>query len=136
MCYHFCICFGFEYYAFCFQHFFQFQIVFDDTIVYHGNFAAHAVVRVAVCFTGLTVCRPTGVTDTDMGRFLTVFFQLFRQTGQSAFHLDGTDPIFIYRNTCRVIPAVFQFGQAVQQYGYCLIAANISYDSAHSFYLQ
>ena len=136
MCYHFCICFGFEYNTFCFQCFFQFQIVFDDTIVYHGNFAAHAVMRVAVCFTGLTVGCPTGVTDTDMGRFLTVFFQLFRQTGQSAFHLDGTDPIFIYGNTCRVIPAVFQFGQAVQQYGYCLIAANISYDSAHRFFLH
>ena len=133
VCHYFCICFGFEFHAFCFQHFLQFQIVFNDTIVYHGNFTAHAVMRVAVCFAGFTVCCPTSMANADVRRFLTVFFQLFSQTSQSAFHFDGTDAIFIYGNTCRVITAVFQFGQTIQQYGYCLIAANISYDSAHSF---
>ena len=133
MCHYFCICFGLEYNAFFFQLCFQFLIVFNDTVVYHRNFTAHAVMRVAVCHTGFTVCCPTCMTNTNMRRFLAISFQFFSQTSQSAFYFDSTNTIFIYGNTCRVITAVFQFGQAVQQYGYCLIAANISYDSAHNF---
>ena len=133
LCHHFRIRFGFEGIALFDEHIFQLQIIFNDTIVYHGNFAVLAIMGMAVYFIGHAMGCPKGMTDTDMRGFFIILLHLFSETCQLPLYLDGMNPIMINGNTGRVIPTIFQFGQTVQQYGNSLIFTNISYDSAHKF---
>ena len=133
LCHHFRIRFGFEGIALFDEHIFQLQIIFNDTIVYHGNFAVLAIMGMAVYFIGHAMGCPTGMPDADMRGFFIILLHLFSETCQLPLYLDGMNPIMINGNTGRVIPTIFQFGQTVQQYGNSLIFTNISYDSAHKF---
>ena len=97
----------FEFITFTNQIIFQVNIVFNNTVMHKGNNTIHRFMWVSICFVRYTVGCPTGMTNTNCAlRFFFLNFCL--QILYSAFFFDYRNIIVTYRNTCRVISAVFK----------------------------
>ncbi len=97
--------------------FFQLQIIFNDTIVYHGNFAVLAIMGMAVYFIGHAMGGPAGMPYADMRGFFIILLHLFSETCQLPLYLDGMNPIMINGNTGRVIPTIFNLDRPFSNTG-------------------
>ena len=116
------------------QFFLQFQIVLNDAVVYNNDRMIMVKVRMRVQIGRNTVGCPSGVADADGSRKgCAVLCQLLKyfQASYRFFHLDFFS--VIDSNSGRVVSAVFQLCQSVQQYRGSLVSSNISNNSTHRF---
>ena len=110
----------------------ELDVVFNDAVVDNGDFAALADVGVGVDIVRLAVGGPAGVADADRAR------QIRALVRQVAEHLQPPARLLHAERTRaadgdarRVIAAVFQTPQTVQQNGSRLLLAHISNNSTH-----
>ena len=108
---HFCIGIGGKGDPFPNQLFPQRQVVFDDAVMYYGNFSVPGELRVGILIVGSAVGGPTGVTDPHRaGQFL-VCLDFITEYLEPAFAFCHLQPIrALDANPGGVIAAVFQFG--------------------------
>ena len=132
MRHHFGVGFGQKLHAFVLQLLPQHGEVLDNAVVYHSNFAVGAAMGVGVDVAGLAVGCPAGVPNADgrvnVDAVMHHFLQL-RQASLGFLNFDAS--VFDIRNAGRVIAAIFQLGQSVQQQRRCRLCADESNDSAH-----
>ena len=110
----------------------QGQIVFNNTVMYHNEFAAaiHMGMRITIGRTAMSC--PTGVTNAH-GAHRHIARQFCTQCIQAAHALIHTNSaLFHHRDASRVIAAILQFAHAVQQKGSSLIATNVTNDTTHN----
>ena len=91
----------------------------------------------AVHIAGLAVGRPAGMTDAAAALGQRQLFQLTAQGGKPPLAFDHADTVPLgKRHTGRIVPAVLQFFQTVQQHLLGAAHANITYNATHTKYLQ
>ena len=91
----------------------------------------------AVHVAGLAVGRPAGMTNAAAALGQRQFFQLAAQGGEPPLAFDHADTVPLgERHTGRIVPAVLQLVQAVQQHLLGAAHANITYNATHTKYLQ
>ena len=118
--------------AFLQQGLLQGHIIFDDTVVDDGKLAAFIRMGMGVDIAGFPVGSPAGMADAHRARRFMAYDFLPQgiQPAHAFFNIDLA--IVVNGDAGRVIPSVFQFAQAFHQKRSCLMASDISYDSAHS----
>src|ERR1700738_1115610 len=114
----------------------QFDIVLDDAIVHHGQYTCAVGMRMRVDIVGAAMRGPTCMTNTQ------------RTLARTRTILDGTNEVGNFARTsaqferagscedgypCRVVAAIFEFTQAIKQYGSNVAArgADVADDTAH-----
>ena len=106
--------------------------VFDNSVVNADYIHVIAAVRVRVELGGLSVCRPSGVTDSAETRNGGAVVGFVLQLRKPSLCLDNDCFVSIaYGDSRRIIAAVFQPRQPLQKNGSCLTVAGISYYSTH-----
>ena len=91
----------------------------------------------AVHVAGLAVGRPAGMTDATAALGQRQLFQLTAQGGKPPLAFDHADTVPLGKcHTGRIVPAVLQLFQAVQQHLLGAAHANITYNATHTKYLQ
>ena len=111
-------------------------VIFDNAVVDNGKSAVFRKMRMRVFIRGLSVGGPAGVTDADGGGDVLSAVYLFAQGGQSALcfvYFDGS--VFDAGDACRIVTSVFKLCKSVEQNGGYPLLSDISYYSAHKFYL-
>src|SRR5271163_1870695 len=114
------------------QLFFQLDVVLDDAVVHHHDFTAAIAMRMCIFFGGSSVRRPAGVPDTidalqgsDADGFFKVS-QFPRRAANIEFAVLAHNG-----NSRRVVAAVFQPPEAVQNQRNDAFGTYIAYDSTH-----
>ncbi len=129
---HFGVRFGDEFVAFAAQSFFQFQIIFNDAVVYHDDLPGAVAMRVGIFFGGTAVRGPAGVPDAVGaidGRFANYFFEIAQLAGGAAnFQLAREVD---HRDSRRVVAAILELAQALEDYGHNLLRADVADNSTH-----
>src|SRR6266446_4125719 len=124
--------FGDKLMSFALQLLLQLQIIFDDAIVHHDDLPGAIAMRMRVFFGGAAMRGPAGVADSISafdGGFLQDLFEIAQFSRRAAnFQLavlryDG--------DSRRVIPAIFQLAQALDDDGNNLFWPDITDNSAH-----
>src|SRR5215472_2975078 len=118
--------------AFFLQLFFQFEVVFDDSVVHHHNLSGAVAVRMGVFFGGASMRGPSCVADAVRafdGRLGNCFFQV-AQLSRRAANFQLTSAIHD-GNAGGVVAAVFQLAQPFNDHGNDFFRANVSKNSAH-----
>ena len=112
---------------------FQLLEVFDDAVVYHGDLFVAAVVGVGVGHRRLAVGGPARVADAAGTLHRVPAVRHIAEHAQAALGLDHFDLAggVLHGDAGRIIAAVFQLGQAVQQNGRGLPGAGKANDSTH-----
>ena len=118
--------------AFFYKFFFQFNIVFDNTVMNNRKFTVSAKMRVSVGFARSAVGSPTGVTYTDTAGHCLAAIGFINKISYS-FNCFCCSYFAVrnYCNTGRVISAIFQFFKSIEQNGRSRVYACKSYNSAH-----
>src|SRR5208282_5001714 len=133
MCDDFSIGFGRERVAFLDQFFLETEIVFDDAIVHHDDLAGAGAVRMSIFFSGTAVRGPTGMADA-----ITAFKRLdaddFFQVAQLALGAAHLQLVAIAGNgdSGRVIPAVFETPQTINNDGNHFLLADVANNATHA----
>ena len=110
-------------------------VIFNDAIVDDAH--PRGRVRVAVHIAGFPVGRPPGVPDAAGALREGLYGQFLAQGIQPALALDNADAALLGQcHTRRIIPAVLQFLQTIQQHILCAALSNITYDAAHTKHLH
>ena len=109
----------------------EFQVVFDDAVMDHGD-GAHQV-GMGVGLGGAAVGGPAGVADAHLARQGLLAQQLFQLDQFAQAAADGQAVIADHRHPRRIIAPVFQPFQAVQDDGHGLLGPQISDNAAHSY---
>ena len=122
--------------AFVQQALFNFLVVFNDAVVYDSDFLVTGIVRVGVDDGRFAMSSPAGMADAAAAGDRAAAVGHFAQNLQAALGLDDLDftGSVLHGQTGRVIAAVFQFRQAIQQNGRGLRRTGEAYDSTHSRY--
>ena len=109
----------------------QIEVVLDDPVVDHDDLSRAVAVRVRILFRRPTVRGPTRVADavfTNEGIRDDDLFQV-RQFARASSQVDdatGND-----RNPSRVVAAILEFAQAVDQDRHDVLRADVADDSTH-----
>ncbi len=107
----------------------QLDVIFDDSVVHQDT--TLGAVRVGVLLGGLAVRRPTRVPDAAHpadGLLLQRLLQI-DQLADAAANLDLLPAL--NRHAGRVVPAIFQLRQPVQQNWYCVLISHVANDATH-----
>ena len=114
--------------------FFRRDVVFDDAVVHHDDLAGAVAVRMGVLFGGAAVGGPAGVADA-VGAIERLQADRLFQVAQLAFGAAHLQSFTVAGDgdSRRVVAAVFQATQAVDDDGHDAFLANVSNDSAHSW---
>ena len=132
LCHHFRIRFGVEGVTLCHQLSFQLGIVFDDAVVHHGDLAALADMGMGIDIVGLAVGCPTGMADTQYaGQVSPCMGQVTEHLQPAAGFLHAQAVFTAHGNACRVVTAVLQTAQPIEQNRRCLLFPYESNDSTH-----
>ncbi len=109
----------------------QFKVILNDSIVDDDEITVHADVRVRIAFRGCAMRRPARVTDPDLPCDRTAAHPI-AQIGQLA-HIapDGDLPVFKHGQPCRVVTAIFQALQTIQNNGCRIPKADITHNATH-----
>ncbi len=108
------------------------HIVFNDAVVYHGEFAVAAGMGMGVGIRGRAMGRPAGVANAAEARHQRAVLRLFAQSGDTAGDFaDGNAALLHNGDARRVIAPVFQLFQTVQQNRGGVLRAGVSNNSAH-----
>jgi len=128
----FSVGFGGELVAFFDQLFLEAEIVFDDAIVHHHDLPGAVAMRVRVFFGGTPVRGPTGMADAVSALERLDANGLF-QVAQLAFRAPHLQLVAVARDcdSSRVIAAVFQPPQAINNDGNHFLLADITNNSTH-----
>ena len=130
LCHHFGVSVAGKGHAFSRKEVLEFLIVLDDAVMYDRHSAA--AVGVSVYVRGFAMGRPAGVTNAHMPERSALTLHFFLQIFQSALGLRHSDfSVLKDSNAGRVIAAVFQFSQTVQQDLRTVPFAHISNNSTH-----
>ena len=115
------------------QHRLQGPVVFNDAVVHDADIRGG--MGMAVDVAGFPVGGPPGVPDAAVGGGQAGgggLFQFGPQGGQPPLALDDPDAaLYSQGQASRVVPAVLQLGQAVQQYVLGAASAHIAYNATH-----
>ena len=91
----------------------------------------------AVHIAGLAVGRPAGMTDAAAALGQRQLFQFAAQGGEPPLAFDHADAVPLgKRHTGRIVPAVLQLFQTVQQHLLGAAHPDITYNATHTKYLQ
>ena len=125
--------FGSEGHALRDQKFLELDIVFDDAVVDDGKLAVLADVGVGVDVVRRAVGRPAGMAHADGALHIRAAVDEVAQDLEPAHGFFDLKlmPRRNDRDTGAVIAAVFQTGEAVEQNGGSLLAADVSNDTTH-----
>ena len=117
--------------AFAVEFFAQFEVIFDDAVVDDDEFAVHAEVRVRVALGGRAVRCPARMPDADAAgdRVSQQFSRRLRELADVAPQCDLT--ILDDRDTGRVVAAIFQPLQTVNDERRGVAIANITNNATH-----
>ena len=116
---------------------FELQIIFDDAVVYHHDVAGAIAMRMRVLFGGTAVRGPARVADAVRPVHRVHADGVF-QVAQLSRRAPHRKMIVAIQDcdTGRVIPAVFQPPQAIQNDGDCSSVPDIADDAAHILSIQ
>src|SRR5580704_5955417 len=118
--------------AFLFQFLLEFQIVFDDAVVHHDDFALAVAMRMRILLGRPSVSSPTRMTQAvdAINRIVANgLLEIWQFAGGAAnLHMAV---LADHGDACGVVSAVFQASQPVQDQGYNFLRANVSDDAAH-----
>ena len=113
----------------------QSAVVFNNAVVHDAD--PGRGVRVAVHIAGLAVGRPAGMTDAAAALGQRQLFQFAAQGGEPPLAFDHADAVPLgKRHTGRIVPAVLQLFQTVQQHLLGAAHPDITYNATHTKYLQ
>ena len=113
------------------QLFLQRKIVLDDAVVHDGKVAMAVRMRMRVHIRRTPVCRPARMTDAEAAHGH-ISLDLVAQCGKSADTLLHADVLSIIDgDTCRVIAAILELRQTVEQKLRRLTIPHITNDSTH-----
>src|SRR5215469_956580 len=124
--------FGGEFVTFFDQLALQGKIVFDDTVVNHNNAAGAVAMGMSILFTGAAVSGPAGVPDA-VGPVERLGADDLFQVPQLAFgaaHLEAV-AIAANRDSGRIVSAIFQTPQSINDDGNDLLFADVAHDATH-----
>src|SRR5215471_18197254 len=134
VCDDFRIGFGGELVPFFHQFFLERKIILDDSVVHHHDLAGAIAMRMGIFFGRTSVRGPARVAD-SIGAIQWLQADGFFQVAQLAFsppHLQGlAAAIAGYGYAGRVVAAILQTAQAVQNYRYNPLFPNVTNNSAH-----
>ncbi len=126
--------FGDELVAFTLEHFLQLQVVFDDAVVDDDKLPGAVPVGMRVLFRGAAVRGPACVADAVRagdGRLLDDLFEVAQfARGAADFHLAGA---IDHGNAGRIVAAVFQAAEAINDQGNDFLGADITDNPAHAW---
>ena len=117
------------------QTFLEDAVIFNDAVVHDAH--PRGGMRVAVHVTGLTVGSPPGVPDAAEALCQSLRGQFLAQLCQpplALYHADAA--VQSQRNPRRIVPAVLQFFQTVQQHILCAALADITNNATHTKHLH
>ncbi len=123
---------GVEHGAFSAELLAQLEEVLHDAVVHHHHFPGHAQVGMGVARRGRAVGRPARVPDAQValhGRFCHHLCQARQLAGVAA---DFDVPVFEHGKPGRVVAAVLQAAQAVQDDRRGITRSNVTNNSTHS----
>src|ERR1041385_4244903 len=107
-------------------------IVFNYPVVNQRDLASGIKMRVGIVVSNFSMGCPAGVAN-SIGTSCRLLVDQLRQGSDPARTLAGLDVIAIYdSNPRRIVPAIFQTAQPVEQDGCCLRPADVTNDSAHN----
>ncbi len=127
----FCVRIALKFDAFCAKLILEGQVIFNNAIVNHDNFARFTNMWVSVASTGLTVRCPASMPDSDMA-FYRIFVQQLAKSIELACvspYLDAT--ILNDSQASRVIPTVLESLQAVIDNRRCIARTDVTDDATH-----
>src|ERR1043166_8799897 len=106
-------------------------VVFDNAVVDHSQFSRPVAMRVSVGVAGQTVGSPTGMADAQRTGHGLLFQELCQalDSAHAFAHLQRAG--IQSAKTRRVVAAIFQPAQALQQQRSCALVANVPYNAAH-----
>ena len=110
-------------------------VIFNDAVVHDAH--PRGGMRVAVHVAGLTVGSPPGVPDAAEALCQSLCGQFLAQLCQpplALYHADAA--VQRQRNPRRIVPAVLQFFQTVQQHILCAALADITNNATHTKHLH
>ena len=111
----------------------QIEVVLDDAVVDDDDAAGAVAMRMGVLFSGAAVGGPAGVADAEgavEGMFAQDFFQVVQLAGGAA-HLEKSAVGAADGDAGRVVAAVFEAPQPLDDDGNDLLSADVADDSAH-----
>ena len=113
---------------------FRLTIVLDDAVVDDDDLAGAVAMRVGVFFGGTAVGGPAGVADA-IGAVERLQADDLFQVAQLAFGAAHLQALAVagHRDAGRVVAAIFQAPQAVDDDRHNPLLANVSNNAAHSF---
>ena len=123
---------GDEFVPFCDQLLLQSQVILDDAVMHHDDVAVAIAMRMGILFGGPSVRRPARVADA-VGAFHRVQPQNLFEVAQLALRPPHAQAValFEHRDPGRVVAAVFQPLQPIQDDGNCLLISDVANDSTH-----
>ena len=129
---HFCIRLTAEGIAVCGQFLPQSHIILDDAVMNHRKPSVTAHVRMGIGIGRRSMGRPAGMTDAGKSGQSFSILRFLTEVRNSAAHFGYRDhTILRNRDPGRVISAVLQFFQSLQQNGSCILLTGKSNNSAH-----
>ena len=110
----------------------QGQVILDDAVMHYDDIAVAIAMRMGILFRGPAVGRPARVADA-VGAFHRVQPQNLFEVAKLALRPPYSQAValFQYGDARRVVPAVFQPLQPVQDDGDCLLISDVPNDSTH-----
>ena len=109
----------------------QAAVVFDDAVLHHRQPATAVEMGVGIALLRLAMGGPARMADTAVARS-PVLLVTSREVDQLAFRLEAMEPGGIHRgDTRRVVAAVFELPQTLQQLGRGLTRTDQGNDAAH-----
>ena len=117
------------------QTFLEDAVIFNDAVVHDAH--PRGGMRVAVHVAGLTVGSPPGVPNAAEALCQSLCGQFLAQLCQpplALYHADAA--VQSQRNPRRIVPAVLQFFQTVQQHILCAALADITNNATHTKHLH
>ncbi len=115
----------------------QVEIVFDDAVVDHDNAARAVAMGMRVLFRGSAMRGPAGMADAE-GSLQRMFVENIFQIGQlagGAAHLEDGRIRAAHCDACRVVAAVFEAPQPLNNDRDNLLRTDIPNNSAHNWIL-
>src|SRR6266568_3650949 len=111
----------------------QVEVVLNDAVVDDDDAARAVTMGMGVFLSGASVRGPAGMTDAEGAVQRMLAENLFKvaQFSRSAAHLQSGAGGAAQGDTCRVVSAVFEAAQPLDDYWKYLLRADVPDDSAH-----
>jgi hypothetical protein len=125
---------GPELVAFGFELVFEREIVFDDPVVHHHHVALAVAMRVGVLFGGPAMGGPARMADPERAVYRVHADGVFQVAQLPLGPAYRQLALFVvYRQPRRIVPAVLQPAQPIQNDWHRFACANVAYNSTHSY---